>query len=108
MRLVLLYGPPGVGKLSVGQELADMTGFKLFYNHLSSNLVSAVFPLDSDVFHPLVRRIRRDVIAEAAREEIDLIHTGAYKGIEDRDTIPVPRRTRMGMWKKRPIRPFDR
>lgn len=86
-RLVLVYGPPGVGKFSVGRELAQTTGFKLFYNHLSSNLVSAVFPLDSEVFHPLVRRIRRDVIAEATREGIDLIHTGAYKGIEDRETV---------------------
>jgi uncharacterized protein YjbI with pentapeptide repeats len=29
LQLVFLYGPPGVGKLTVGTELADLTGFNL-------------------------------------------------------------------------------
>ena len=42
MRLVVLYGPPGVGKLTVGTELSELTGFKLFHNHLTVNLVTSV------------------------------------------------------------------
>jgi hypothetical protein len=44
MRLVVLYGPPGVGKLTVGTALSELTGFKLFLNHLTVNLVTSVFP----------------------------------------------------------------
>jgi replication-associated recombination protein RarA len=43
MNLIFLYGPPGVGKLTVAQELAGMTGYKLFHNHLTVDLVYAVF-----------------------------------------------------------------
>ncbi len=38
MQLVYLYGPPGVGKLTVARELVALTGFKLFHNHLAVNL----------------------------------------------------------------------
>jgi len=79
MRVVFLYGPPGVGKLSVGSELAALTGFKLFHNHLTVDLVTAVFPRHSASWFRLLRRIRREVFAEAAREEADLVCTGVAK-----------------------------
>ncbi len=50
MQLVFLYGPPGVGKYTIGLELAARTGFRLLHNHLTVNLVSAVFERDSDVW----------------------------------------------------------
>ena len=34
MKLLLLFGDAAVGKMTVGQELAKITGLKLFYNHL--------------------------------------------------------------------------
>jgi shikimate kinase len=80
MQLVFLYGPPGVGKLTVGRELARLTGYKLFHNHLSVNLVSAVFERDSEVWLQLLRRIRREVLMEAARQQVNLIMTGVYSG----------------------------
>ncbi len=61
MDVVFLYGPPGVGKFPVGSELARLTGFKLFHNHLPVNLVSAVFERGSEVWLNLLRRIRRQV-----------------------------------------------
>lgn len=80
MRLVFLYGPHGVGKLSVGSELVALTGFKLFHNHLAVDLVASVFPRESDVYFRLLRRIRRDVFAEATQLGIDLVFTGVYRG----------------------------
>ena len=75
MRLVLLYGPPGVGKLTVGTELAVLTGFKLFHNHLTVDLVTSLFPFRAEAWVRLLRRIRRDAFEEAAREGVDLILT---------------------------------
>ena len=43
MKLILLYGPPAVGKLTIAKEIARLTGFKLFHAHLTSDLVEAFF-----------------------------------------------------------------
>src|SRR3712207_6820175 len=80
MRLVYLYGPPGVGKLTVARELVALTGFKLFHNHLTVDLVRSVFPLNSEPYVRLVRQFRRDMFAEAARADVDLAFTGVYLG----------------------------
>jgi hypothetical protein len=77
MRLVVLYGPPGVGKLTVGGELAALTGFRLFHNHLTVNLVTSIFPPNTPAWDRLARTLREAVFAEVAREGIDLILTRA-------------------------------
>ena len=88
MRLVYLYGPPGVGKLSVARELVTLTGFKLLHNHLTVNLVTSVFPFNSEPYIRLMRQFRRDMVAEAARSGVDLVITGVYIGTEEqRDAI---------------------
>ena len=75
MRLVVLYGPPGVGKLTVGGELATLTGFRLFHNHLTVNLATAIFPWQTPAWDRLVRTLREAVFAEAVQENVDLILT---------------------------------
>ena len=40
MKLVLIFGPQAVGKMTVGQELAKKTGLKLFHNHMTIELLS--------------------------------------------------------------------
>jgi chloramphenicol 3-O-phosphotransferase len=77
MRLVLLYGPPGVGKLTIGRQLAEMTGFKLFHNHLTVNAVEAVFPRGTDSWQRLIRAMRCLMVAEAARAGVDVVMTFA-------------------------------
>ncbi|MGE3908984.1 MAG: AAA family ATPase [Chloroflexota bacterium] len=78
MHLVFLYGPPGVGKLTVARQLATRTGFRLFHNHLSVNLVTSLFPRGHPSFSRLLRQIRHDLFAEAAREHVDVIFTNVY------------------------------
>ncbi len=80
MQLVFLYGPPAVGKYTIGVELAARTGFRLFHNHLTVNLVSAVFERDSDVWLRLLRSFRRDMLTEAAHNSVDLIMTSVFNG----------------------------
>jgi hypothetical protein len=80
MKVVFLYGPPGVGKLTVGTELAGLTGFKLIHNHLTVNPALALFPFGSVPWANLLLNLRRDLFAAAAAEKVDFITTGVYKG----------------------------
>lgn len=40
MKLVVIFGPLAVGKMTVGQELAKRTGLRLFHNHMTIDLVA--------------------------------------------------------------------
>jgi hypothetical protein len=35
MELIFIYDPAAVGKLTIGHELANLTGFRLFHNHFT-------------------------------------------------------------------------
>jgi hypothetical protein len=83
MKLIIIHGPPAAGKLTVANELARRTHFKVFHNHLSIDCVKPVFDFGTLPFLRLVERIRFDMIAEAARENVDLIHTFVYASGED-------------------------
>jgi len=37
MKFVLIFGPQAVGKMTVGQELANLTKLKLFHNHMTGD-----------------------------------------------------------------------
>lgn len=43
MKLVIIFGPHAVGKMTVGQELEKLTGLKLFHNHMTIDIVSDLF-----------------------------------------------------------------
>jgi len=43
MKLVVIFGPHAVGKMTVGQELAKITDLKLFHNHMTIDIVSDLF-----------------------------------------------------------------
>ena len=85
MKLIIIYGPPAAGKLTVANEIAARTGFKVFHNHLSIDCVQPVFDFGTAPFGRLVEKIRMDTIAEAAREGVDLIHTFVYAHGPDDD-----------------------
>jgi shikimate kinase len=78
MQAVFLYGPPGVGKLSVGRALAAVTGYKLFHNHLTIDLVSAIFERGTERWSHLVYHLWRDVLTAAMSERVDLIITDVF------------------------------
>lgn len=78
MKLVVLYGPPAVGKLTVAQEVSRLTGIKLFHNHLTWNAVIALFAWRSEPFNRALPEVRRVLFREAAREDVDLIFTFVF------------------------------
>lgn len=43
MKLIVIFGPGSVGKMTVGQELTKITGLKLFHNHMTIEMVLDLF-----------------------------------------------------------------
>ena len=77
MQLVFLHGPPAVGKLTIALELQRLTGYPLFHNHLTVDLITALFPFGSEPFVQLREQIWLDTFAVAAKGETSLIFTFA-------------------------------
>ena len=42
MKLIVIYGPPAAGKLTVSKELSRITGYKVFHNHLAIDFIESV------------------------------------------------------------------
>jgi chloramphenicol 3-O-phosphotransferase len=75
MKLVFIHGEPAVGKLTVARELAGLTGFCLFHNHLTVDLIASVFPFGSEPFVRLREQVWLAVFREAAAVDKSLIFT---------------------------------
>ena len=67
MKFVLITGPQAVGKMTVGQQLAKITGLKLFHNHETIELVRPLLPLDRAEGWALVTDLRKSVFRHFAR-----------------------------------------
>lgn len=84
MNLIVIYGAPAAGKLTVAKQLARMTGYKLFDNHAIVTPLGKIFgfkdPTLNDIRAKLGRRIRLDVMNEAASAGISMITTAAASG----------------------------
>jgi hypothetical protein len=68
MKLIVLFGMPATGKLTVGQELAALSGYKLFHNHLVVDLLLSVFEFGSPGFVELREQVWLSVVRQACRE----------------------------------------
>ena len=67
--LVLIFGPPAVGKMAVGRELERRTGFPLLHNHMTIDLVLPFFEFGSPPFTRLVGDFRRAIEDEVLRSD---------------------------------------
>ena len=82
--MIVIYGPPGVGKLTVAKQLAFKTKFKLFHNHLTTDLVASFFEIWSDPFSTALDKVRIFFFTMAADNNLDIIFTFVYEsGIKD-------------------------
>src|SRR2546423_9033370 len=79
MKLIFLFGMPGVGKLTVAREVAELSGFRLFHNHLTVDLVGSLFEFGSQPFVELRETVWLASFAQAVEAGIDgLIFTFAF------------------------------
>lgn len=79
MKLVLIIGPQAVGKMTVGQELAKITGLKLFHNHMTIELVRLLFDYDKDAYRRMNQLIRYEIFKEFSKSNQEgIIFTGCF------------------------------
>jgi len=89
MKLIFLHGMPGVGKLTVASELANLTGLRLFHNHLTVDLVLSLFEFGSQPFVELRERIWLDTFAQACDAKLEgLIFTFAFEKTVREEFVP--------------------
>lgn len=96
MNLVIIFGPHAVGKMTVGQELAKLSGYKLFHNHMTIEPMAALFDQDPKLMWPLITEFRDKIFDAFTRSSnkgliftfmwaLDEPSDAAYlQGIEDR------------------------
>lgn len=70
MKFLMIFGPAAVGKMAVGFELAQMTGFKVFHNHMTIEPLIRIFPHGSPHFNRLDKEFRFRIFEEAAISDL--------------------------------------
>ncbi len=87
MKLIIIYGPPAVGKLTVGEELSKLTGIKLFHNHMTCDFGEEFFPFATPGYSKIVNGTRMLVFETAAEHDLDLIFTFVFVPLVDEPYI---------------------
>ncbi len=67
---ILIFGPPAVGKMTVGERLEVRLGYPLFHNHVSIEPALRYFPYGSPSFTRLVGTFREIVFEEAIESDL--------------------------------------
>ena len=70
MNFIVIFGPPAVGKMTVGYELAKLTGMKVFHNHMTIDLILEFFPYGHEKFTTLVSEFRQRIFEEVATSDL--------------------------------------
>lgn len=90
LMLLVLSGPPAVGKMTVGRAIAENSQFTLFHNHATIEPLLEIFgSWDHPAFTVLKDEFRVRVLEEAARHDVDLVFTFVWPVDDpaDADTV---------------------
>ncbi|MCA0969234.1 AAA family ATPase [Halobacillus litoralis] len=89
MKLVLLFGPQAVGKMTVGQELEKETGLKLFHNHMTIEMLEPFFGFSEDMWK-ISDKMREEVFraySKTAQEGMIFTFVWVFNKQEDWDMV---------------------
>jgi adenylate kinase family enzyme len=75
MTLLFVFGPPAVGKMTVGRAIAEASSFRLFHNHHVIEPLLEVFEFETPQFQTLMGEFRQRLLEEAAAADVDLVFT---------------------------------
>lgn len=87
--LLFVFGPPSVGKMTVGRAIADASDFRLFHNHATIEPLLDVFDYGTPPFFRLNGEMRHRILEEAAAADVNLVQTYAWALDEPADTAAV-------------------
>ncbi len=86
MSLIIIFGPPASGKMTIGKKLAEITDFKLLHNHISIELALQFFEHGSTGFSNLNEFFRKKIMEEVAGSDLPgLIFTYVWDFKQDQD-----------------------
>lgn len=71
MNFIILFGPPAVGKMSVGRTLSKQLGIPLFHNHMSIEPALQFFEHGSSSFRRFVSTYRQMIFEETIVSKLD-------------------------------------
>jgi hypothetical protein len=71
MKLIIIFGPQAVSKMTVGHELEKITDLKLFHNHMTIELVSPFFSYGSAEGRRLVGLFRQEIFEEVSKSNLE-------------------------------------
>ena len=82
--LLVLFGPPSVGKMTVGRALAAASDFRLFHNHMTIEPMLETFDFGTPGFNVLnggmwLWKSRKSLTAATARPTVILPTAGGPK-----------------------------
>ena len=82
---MLIFGPPAVGKMTVGRAVCERTDFRLFLNHHTIEPLAEIFGMGTPPFRTLTGEFRRRVVEEAAASDVRTGFTLVWNlgGVED-------------------------
>lgn len=86
MKLVILYGPPAAGKLTIAQELAKIADIKVFHNHQVIDMIEPIVSRQYSDFAKLIYQTQRNIIeAAVAANHTNVVTTFPYASNLERD-----------------------
>jgi len=81
MKLVFIYGSPAAGKLTISRELAKITGFKIFHNHIVNDLLDEFLESNEKYYWESGAKLKTLLVDLLASSKIKgLIVTMVYGG----------------------------
>ena len=88
-KLLVIFGPPAVGKLTVAKEVVGLTDFKLFHNHMIMDGVMHLFGVGTPSEDKLSRIIRESIVREASETGVSLIFTYVWNFAKEKGAKPL-------------------
>lgn len=70
MHLIVIIGPPAVGKYTIGKLVAQRTRYRLFHNHLTTDLALSILDYGSEGFFTLMSDLRLQCFEAAVRSNV--------------------------------------
>lgn len=77
MDIVLILGPPAVGKMAVGLALRERSGWPLLHNHVVADMLAPYFPFRGPDHTELTAEFTRLILERLARRDVTVVMTRA-------------------------------